>query len=190
MLKISNLMVLVASLLSFKVFGAEKKPWVYFDLGDTIISTKDMNHLKYMPGAREYMDELHREGFKIGIISNIPENWGMDYEEKLQSLKKVISEGWDEERPFDWGAYDEIILPLKNTEMKPTPTLFLKAIMKAESCPSMYIGESQKEVNAAINAGMAAKIFKETDESIYIPVLEVKGFIKDNYRLDYDKNCL
>jgi len=124
------------SIFSFKSFAQDKKPWIYFDLGNTVVNTNDMKHLKYMKGAREYIEELKREGFKVGIISNIPEDWGMDYDEKLQSLKKVIQDGWEEERPFDWTVYDEVILPLKNTEMKPAPILFLKAINKAESCPS------------------------------------------------------
>ncbi len=178
------------SLFSFKAIGQDKKPWVYFDLGDTIVNTKDMKHLKYIRGARVYMDELKREGFNIGIISNIPENWGMDYDEKLLSLKKVIQEGWDEETPFDWSVYEEIILPLKNTEMKPAPTLFLKAIEKADSCPSVYIGESPKEITAARNTGMAAKLFIESDKEIYIPIKEMKSFIVQNYQGTFDRNCL
>lgn len=168
----------------------DKKPWVYFDLGETIMSTKDMKHLKYMKGAREYMEELKREGFNIGIITNIPETWGMDYDEKLLTLKKVIQEGWDEERPFDWLVYDEIILPLKNIEMKPAPTLFLKAIAKSELCPSVYIGESPKEIIAAQEVGMAAKLYSETDKEIYIPTADMKSYIVENYHRDYDKSCL
>lgn len=178
------------SLFSFNVKAQDKKPWVYFDLGDTVVNTKDMDHIKYMKGARDYMDELKREGFKIGIISNIPENWGMDYDEKLLTLKKVIQDGWDEEEPFDWSVFDEVILPLTNTEMKPAPTLFLKAINKADSCPSAYIGESPKEIIAAKKVGMAAKLFNESDVEIYIPVTDVKKFITENYQGNYDKNCL
>lgn len=178
------------SLFSFRAFGQDKRPWVYFDLGDTIVSTKDMNHLKYMKGAREYMEELKREGFNIGIISNIPESWGMNYDEKLQSLKKAISDGWDEESPFDWTIYDEIILPLKNSEMKPAPTLFIEAIKKATSCPSVYIGESPKEITAAKAVGMAAKLYNEAEEDVYIPIPQMKSFIVKNYQNVYDRDCI
>ncbi len=178
------------SVFSFKTFAQDKKPWIYFDLGNTIVNTNDMKHIKYEKGAREYIDKLKREGFKVGIISNIPENWGMDYDEKFQSLKKVIHDGWDEEAPFDWSVFDDVILPLKNSEMKPTPTLFLKAINKAESCPSAYIGESPKEIMAAQDAGMAAKLFVETDKDIYIPITTVKSFLAENYHREYDKECL
>lgn len=186
MKKLSHLLFFIG-LLGFhtKSFARDKRLWVYFDLGDTVVNTKDMKHLKYMNGAREYIEELKREGFKVGIISNIPEDWGMDYDEKLLTLKKVIADGWSEERPFDWTVYDEVILPLKNTEMKPAPALFIKAIDKAESCPSMYVGESPKEIKAAQNVGMAAKLY----ENDYVPVEEVRGFIKTNYQRDYDREC-
>lgn len=143
-----------------------------------------------MNGAREYVEELKREGFKIGIISNIPEEWGMDYDQKLLTLKKFIKEGWIEDQPIDWTVYDEIILPLKNTELKPAPTLFLEAIKKAESCPSMYVGESPKEITAAINLGMAAKLFVEQDMEPYLPVDEVKSYLLENYKLGYDQECI
>jgi phosphoglycolate phosphatase-like HAD superfamily hydrolase len=178
------------SLFSFNAKAHDKKLWVYFDLGDTVVSTKDMKHLKYMKGAREYMEELKREGFKIGIISNIPENWGMDYDEKFLTLKKMIHDGWDEERPFDWTVFDEVILPMKNSELKPAPTLFLKAITVAKSCPSVYVGESPKEIKAAADLGMAAKLYVDTDAENYIPVVKVKSFITENYHREYDRDCL
>lgn len=191
MKRLSRLLFFIGLLgFNVKTHAQDKRPWVYFDLGDTVVNTKDMKHLKYMKGAREYMEELKREGFKIGIISNIPEDWGMDYDEKLQTLKKVIQEGWIEERPFDWTVYDEVILPLKSNEMKPAPVLFLKAISKAESCPSMYVGESPREIAAAKNVGMAARLFVEQDSEAYIPIGKVKSFIANNYQRDYDKECL
>lgn len=187
MKKLSRLLFLLG-LFGFqtKSLAQDKHAWVYFDLGDTVVNTKDMKHLKYMNGAREYMEELKREGFKIGIISNIPEDWGMDYDEKLQTLKRVIADGWSEERPFDWSVYDEVILPLKNTELKPAPALFIKAINKAESCPSMYVGESPKEIAAAKNVGMAAKLYVDD----YLPAGEVKTYIIQNYQREYDKDCI
>jgi phosphoglycolate phosphatase-like HAD superfamily hydrolase len=178
--------VFFVSLFSFRAVAHDKKPWVYFDLGDTVISTKDPKHFKYMNGAREYIEQLKREGFNVGMISNIPENWGIDYEEKLLTLKKYIQDHWDGDRPFDWTVYDEVILPLKNSEMKPSPTLFLKAINNAESCPSIYIGENLQEILAAKDSGMSAKLYETT----YLPIEQVKTYIIENYHLNYDKNCL
>lgn len=183
-------LVFLLSFWSAQILATDKKPVVYFDLGNTIINTKDMKHIKYLKGARDYMEQLKREGFKIGIISNIPESWGIDYEEKLLELKKVIHDSWAEERPFDWSVYNEIILPLKNSEMKPTPVLFLRAIAKADSCPSVYIGESPTEITAAQNVGMAGKLYDENDTEIYIPVKDVRKFLIQNYKLQYDKECI
>lgn len=168
----------------------DKMPWVYFDLGDTVISTSDMKHLHYFKGAREYMDELKRQGFKIGIITNIPETFGMDYDEKLLTLKKVIADGWDEVEPFDWSVYDEIILPLKNSELKPAPTLFMKAISHANGCPAAFIGESPKEITAADNVGMATKLFVSTEAELYVPVAKMNKYMKDHYKNNYDPECM
>jgi FMN phosphatase YigB (HAD superfamily) len=167
-----------------------KKPWVYFDLGNTIVNTNNIKNLHYMRGSREYMEQLKKEGFNIGIISNIPESWGNTYEEKLQSLKTYIYFGWGEATPFDWSVFDEVILPLSNAELKPAPFLYLKAISKTDSCPSVFIGENIKEVNAAKEVGMATKLYIESDEEVYIPIYTLKSYITDNYGKEFDPNCL
>lgn len=182
--------LLLCGLMAFQAKAQDKGLWVYFDLGDTVVSTKDMKKIKYIPGAKEYIERLHQEGFKVGMISNIPETWGMDYDEKLLSLKKAIEDGWVDSVPFDWTLYDEVILPLKNTEMKPAPHLFLKAIQRAQSCPSLYIGESPKEILAAEKIGMAAKLFDDSQTELYIPISELKNYITSNYQISYDQDCL
>lgn len=189
-MKISKFVISFSLSAFFSIQAQAKSLWVYFDLGDTVIRTKDMKNIKYIPGAREYMEMLKREGFKIGIISNIPETWGMDYQTKFAKLKKTISDGWAESEPFDWSVYDEVMLPLKDIDMKPAPHLFLKAMEKAESCPSIYIGESQKEIDAAKGLGMASKLFVETDTDLYVPILDMKNYIFSNYQREYDPECL
>lgn len=166
-----------------------KTPWVYFDLGDTVISTKDFSHLHYFKGAREYIEELKRQGLKIGIITNIPESWGQDYNQKLLALKKVIQDGWEEQTPFDWSVFDEVILPLNDSEMKPAPGMFMRALEKAGDCPSVYIGESIKEIATAKSLGMAAKLFKENDSELYIPLAQMEDYLKNNYQRSYDREC-
>ncbi len=170
--------------------SSEKYMWVYFDLGNTVISTKDAKHLHYFPGAREYMHLLHRAGFKIGAIVNIPEGWGTNYPQKLQALKNVLAQDWAEQKPFEWEAFDQVILPMKDTERKPAPTLYIKAIENANGCPSAFIGEDPAETNAAINLGMAAKLFVENDPELYIHPLKVRDFLLRNYKRPYDPRCL
>lgn len=87
MRKISKCLAFL-SLMVFQAQANDKGLWVYFDLGDTVVASKDMKNIKYIPGAKAYIEKLHQEGFKVGIISNIPETWGLDYNEKLLSLKK------------------------------------------------------------------------------------------------------
>ncbi|MGZ3768732.1 MAG: HAD family hydrolase [Bdellovibrio sp.] len=170
--------------------NVEKASWIYFDLGDTVIDTKDMKHLHYLNGAREYLEDLKRNGFKVGLITNIPETWGTDYQEKFQTLKKMISDGWSEASPFDWTVFDEVILPLKNEEMKPKPTMYMKAINRAEGCPCAFVGENSKEVEAANSFGMAGKLFVANDPELYIPVDKVNEYLKENYKRGYDRECI
>ncbi len=181
--------LLLMSGVSPKSWSQDLKPWIYFDLGDTVINTKDMKHLKYFQGAKEYISELKRRGFHVGLITNIPETFGADYQEKFETLKKLIHDGWDDQEVFDWTVFDQVILPLKNTELKPGPVLFERALHKAGSCPSAYISENEKEVVAAKTHGFATKLFQEADHDIYVPHEKLKSFLKDEYRNKYEKEC-
>lgn len=174
----------------FKVqANTELKPWIYFDLGDTIIDTKDMKKLKYFKGAKDYLSELKRKGFHIGLITNIPETFGTDYSEKLETLKKLIHDGWIDNENFDWEVFDQVILPMKNTEMKPAPTLFIKALQSASGCPTAYIGENEKEIVAAKGHGFATKLFNQQDSELYVPSSQVKSFLRKEYGKTYEEEC-
>lgn len=74
--------------------------------------------------------------------------------------------------------------------MKPAPHLFLQAIEKAQNCPSIYIGESPKEILAAQSHGMAAKLYDQTESELYVPILELRNYIIDNYKISYEQECL
>jgi len=189
--KVSKFLALI-SLMSFTAEAQvnRKGLWVYFDLGDTVVLSKDMKKIKYFPGSKAYLSKLHQVGYKVGLISNIPESWGLDYNEKLLSLKKVISDGWIDAEKFDWDIFDEILLPLKNNEMKPAPFLFLRAIEKAGGCPSLYIGESPNEIQAAESHGMAGKLFAPNQPDLYIPMNDLRNYIIQNYKISYDEECL
>ena len=172
-----------------RVYAQAPKPWIYFDLGDTVIDTKDMKKLKYFRGAKDYLTELRQKGFQIGLITNIPETFGQDYAEKLETLKKMINDGWIDRDVFDWNQFDSIILPLKNSEMKPGPTMFLKALNEAKGCPSAYISENEKEIVAAKNHGFATKLFRESDANLYVPTNELKTFLRNEYGRSYGDEC-
>jgi FMN phosphatase YigB (HAD superfamily) len=168
----------------------KKGMWVYFDLGDTLIDAKDLNRLRYLPGVREYLHRLRSHGVRLGLITNIPETWGADYAQKLEALKKTIQKGWTEREAFEWEMFDEIILPMKDVERKPAPTLFLQAIQRSQRCPSAYIGESPGEIEAARQLGMAAKLFSPQDRELFVPPERAREFLLKNYKLKFDSNCV
>ncbi len=79
------------------------KAWIYFDLGNTLVDTKthSYNPIFYMRdvssrneagellwkdgrkylNAKNYIDRLKRENFVLGMITDVPERWGVNYPE-------------------------------------------------------------------------------------------------------------
>lgn len=142
------------------------KPWIYFDLGNTIVDTSTFDYAKilYMPGAKDYLQKLEADGYPLGLIVNIPESWGATPAAKLQALKDFVNAAWVNEAddepglaPFDWAPFEgRIILPMKDTERKPAPILFERAQAQAlqAGCAAVYQGEVPEEMIAAKQAGL------------------------------------
>ena len=78
-------------------------PWVFFDLGDTLIDVKSRKgkDVQYLPGAAEYLADLRSKGYHIGLITNVPENWGPDHRTKVQVLKKGTPADVESLRTFE-----------------------------------------------------------------------------------------
>jgi hypothetical protein len=77
------------------------KPWVFFDLGNTIVDTVTNNynpifHMQAVsqknedgsykwkdgelyPSAREYINKLQEEKTILGLLPDVPEEWGVNY---------------------------------------------------------------------------------------------------------------
>ena len=170
-------------------FDETSAPWIFFDLGDTIIDLKDVNKQKYVPGAKEYIQKLKDRGFKVGLITNIPDTWGEDYEKKLKTLKEFIEKRWTEAEPFNWDHYNKIILPLKDAERKPEPTLFLKGLKAATPCPMAYFSENDKEIVVANELGLSGYLVGNKDEPFYVPHEKLIRFIIETFNNDYDQRC-
>jgi hypothetical protein len=126
--------------------------WVYFDLGDTLIDTRDWNHLKYLPQALDYLHALKRAGFRLGMITNVPQSWGATHDEKLARLKQDIASTWAEATPFEWDAFDSILLPPTEADRKPAPYLFDEARADQRDCRIAYEGEDPAEISAALKS--------------------------------------
>jgi len=81
-----------------------QKPWIFFDLGDTIVSaptdpnSHDIVRLSWVRfagddgkirDARSYLSGLKAKGYGIGLIANIPEKWG---DPELKMAKAWVAE--------------------------------------------------------------------------------------------------
>ncbi|MBS1964091.1 MAG: hypothetical protein JST04_17905 [Bdellovibrionales bacterium] len=71
--------------------AACEKPYVFFDLGNTLVDTKthDYNPMSLMPGAAAYVEKLLAAGYPLGLIVDVPEEWGRNYPpgEPVKDLK-------------------------------------------------------------------------------------------------------
>ena len=190
LINLKVLSLLMTGVINFSAIAKTKKSWVYFDLGDTIIDTKKPDGIDYFSGSKEYIKSLKDKGFKIGIISNIPESFGMDYPEKLKTLKKYIKENWAGETKFNWELFDQIFLPLSNEQLKPADIMYNKAMESANYCPMAYISENEIEVEKAQMMGIAGHLFDKFNPEVYVPIEEMDRFLDENYTNPVPEDCL
>lgn len=102
-LSILAFLVLVSSGSSVRAQEADA-PWIFFDLGDTLLGTEndpasgDLTRLWWtrfededgtITDARAYLMKLKAMGFRIGLIVNIPESWG---DPTLQRAREWLAE--------------------------------------------------------------------------------------------------
>ncbi len=170
--------VLCLTIIGVKVNA--KDIWVYFDIGNTVINTHQKNNFHYYEGVKEYLQTLKKIGLRVGAISNIPESFGHDYDEKIKTLKSYISKRWKSSEKLDWSLFEKIYIPLSNAEMKPAPTLYLRALAENGNCPSLFVSETEKEVEQALKHGFAGHVFDEAQNELYIPLKNIKKYILEN----------
>ncbi|MDD0854413.1 hypothetical protein HBN50_14975 [Halobacteriovorax sp. GB3] len=190
LINLKVLTFLMTGAVSMSAKGNTRHQWVFFDLGDTIVNTKDKKGFHYFDGAKAYLESLRKMGLHIGIISNIPETFGMSYEEKLQTLKTLIQSKWNDKEQFDWSLFDEILLPLNNNELKPADILFLRALSRAGECPSIYISENEREVLKAESMGIAGHLFDKESQGMYVPLEILESYIDENYARPIPSECI
>jgi len=168
-----------------------EKPWIFFDLGNTLIDQKrEKKKLFYMPGALGYLKDLKKLGYRIGVISNIPEKFGTNYTNKLKSLKHYVSKNWKDSESFDWNVFDKIILPLNDRERKPAPTLFSRAISVAGNCPLLFMSENPLEVKAASDLGFSTfQVKKQVKGPIFLQKKKIKDKLLAVSKPSGSTNC-
>lgn len=183
-----NFKIILCMIISLNILAAKK--WIFFDLGNTIINTQEIE-FNYFPDAKDHLIKLKHEGYTLGLISNIPESFGETYEQKLKTLKDYISTKWDiSNDSFDWSVFDEILLPLSNKELKPNRILFDRASVIAQNCPILYVSENLAEVRAATELGLASYLFEHKGRREYLAISDVESYIHENYTNDYHESCL
>ena len=166
MKKILLLILFLAN--SFAFGSAKSKGVVYFDLGDTLINKINFNDPKarthYMPGAYEHMKELKDAGYLLGLITNIPDEWGKTKLLKIAELKKVIRLRWEDKVPFDWNFFENrVFVPPKDELRKPNPYLFSEVRRRAGQDMKLFFeGEDPIEVSVATAQGFGAyQVFRK-----------------------------
>ena len=129
--------------------------WIYFDLGDVIVTGNPTAGYTYVPGAMDYLKDMRHRGYKLALISNTPESWGSKCSDKVAQLKKFLGSRLHESVPMDWTLFDKIVLAPFDRYRKPHGYTFMRGLEAA--CPgrSMYIGEDPTEIGAAKALGFA-----------------------------------
>lgn len=157
-------------------------PWVFFDLGNTLLELRDKGEkIRYMPGAQDYLKALHKKGYRLGLIVNIPENWGQDREAKISALKKHVTEHWTGPKPMDWAVFSRILVPSSDADRKPSPALFEEAarLAKDSGCKAIFQGETPREVAIANQLGLTG--FEVGRPSrFFLPLPEIQNRLLPN----------
>ncbi len=166
--------------------GACGKPWIFFDLGNTIVVANPKSETRYVPGAHDYVRGLRKRGYHVGLISNVPEKWGITRAEKIHVLKKIVSETWTKDptaEAMDWSDFPDssIFIPLRDLDRKPAPFVYQSALAHVfleegrSDCPVYFQGEDPKEVKAAENLGMKGYVALRAGEAPFLPYDQVKS---------------
>lgn len=160
-----SLLIFSILLLGPATYAEENAKWVFFDLGKTVLDhgayNSDISSFedqRYMTGSRELLQDLLDDGYNIGLIIDIPEEWGNTYETKFTTLKTFVASGWSDANypEFEWQLFTHILLPLNNTERKSTNNtiLFERALELANVTSAIYIGENINEMPLAESVNM------------------------------------
>lgn len=187
--------ILSGLLFSFSSFAkaAQKKPVMYFDIGNIIIDTRDWKDVKYMPGAKEYIESLKERGYETNLLVNFVDKLKREKyancEQKFSGVARFIKALWKGAEPFDWTPYERIILPPTDAQRKPRPYMFIDALKT--SCPSsiLYLGESPEEIKTADFLGLATfQVFPNRADYL-IDIDKIESHVKENFRYSYPANC-
>ncbi|MBB6569829.1 HAD family hydrolase [Kribbella sandramycini] len=147
---------------------------VWFDLGNTLVDTSVPGQTTYMEGALRHLWQLRAVGVPIGVITNVPPEWGATDAERAAATKAFVDSTWAEEQPFPWEWFgDRFLTPRTKAESKPALALFERGRDAAAPCRSFYEGETLAEITAAEQAGLTGYLIGQPDRPKYLPIWKV-----------------
>ncbi|GAA0928849.1 hypothetical protein GCM10009554_10740 [Kribbella koreensis] len=147
---------------------------VWFDLGNTLVDTSVPGRMTWMPGALRHLLLLRAVGVPVGLITNVPPEWGATDAERAAATKAYVNSSWAESHPFPWDLFgDRILTPRTKAESKPAPALFERGRDTAAPCHSFYEGETPAEITVAEQTGLTGYLIGQPDRPAYLPVWRV-----------------
>lgn len=148
---------------------------VWFDLGETLIHTADDGSISYLPHAADYLRDLRAHHVRVGLITNVPPEWGATDAERAARLRQVIDADWTGRQPFAWDDFTgRVLTPRTTAERKPAPTLFARARSRSGSCHVVYQAETPEELHVAAQTGfLPYQVQRPAPWPPYLPVRAV-----------------
>lgn len=150
---------------------------VYFDLGETLIHTEDDGSIHYLPDAAHQLRKLREADVEVGLITNVPPEWGETDAARAAKLREVVDADWTGEQPFAWADFEgRILTPRTVEERKPSPALFERGEDAAGECHVVYEGETPEELQVARGEGYFTYLVgRGAPWPAYLPVPVVKA---------------
>jgi FMN phosphatase YigB (HAD superfamily) len=166
------------------------KPWVFFDLGNTLVDTSPGRKMEYIPGALEYLHSLKQRGYRIGLITNVPEKWGPNSRKKIHALKNTMMKEWTLDpnaNPLDWRDFSDVLIfvPPRDEHRKPAPYLFRSALSQVfleegeTRCKVVFQGEDAQEVAVARQEGMIGYQVGSAGKPYFLPLADLEHLVRN-----------
>jgi FMN phosphatase YigB (HAD superfamily) len=167
-----------------------EKPWIFFDLGNTLVESTPGQKMEYIPGAHEYLSKLKERGYRVGLITNVPEKWGPTSREKIRELKTTMMKEWTLKpgaNPLDWRDFSDVLIfvPPRDEHRKPAPYLFRSALSQVfleegeTRCKVVFQGEDANEVAVARQEGMIGYQVGSNADSYFLPIEELERLVRN-----------
>ena len=181
-----KLVPIVWTLLTALPSAARAADWVYFDLGEVVLSGTPATGYSYVPGALSQLEALRAAGYQLGLITNTPEAWGATCQSKFSFLQSFVASGLKSPPLFPWAHFTYVIQAPFDRYRKPEPYMFLNGLAKA--CPdrALYISTKAAELTAAKALGYATWL-KAPQQPF--PSVEATGELLDGFSFAYPDDC-